>query len=142
MGNISIKMVSWADCKNQMAAIRRKVFIVEQHVPEELEWDEFDSTANHILAFNSENLPIATGRIKKDGHIGRMAVLKKYRQKGVGSTVLLGLIDIAKQQNLDGIFLHAQVEAVPFYLKHGFNCEGDEFLDAGIAHKSMYKKLL
>jgi len=137
----SIKQCNWSDDKQQLADIRRQVFINEQQVPEELEWDEFDQTAQHVVALIEGNKAVATGRIKADGHIGRMAVLKEYRQQGIGSAILLVLLDKAQQQNLKRVYLHAQVSAVTFYEKHGFTVQGKEFMDAGIAHKTMYKNL-
>jgi len=134
-----LKVSLWNKSKIQLSAIRREVFIQEQKVPEELEWDEFDVVAEHILVLNKENRAIATGRIKADGHIGRMAVLKTYRQKGIGSEILLALLVIAKNNNLSRVYLHAQVSAITFYEKQGFICSSDEFLDAGIPHKSMIK---
>lgn len=141
MQNFLINTCLWVDCRQQLSDIRREVFINEQHVPEELEWDEFDEVAQHVLAVSSVNEAIGTGRIKADGHIGRMAVLTSYRQQGIGSAILLTLLDIAKQQKLKNVYLHAQVSAVSFYEKHGFISHGDEFMDAGIPHKTMHKSL-
>jgi len=141
MKEYSIKKCGWNSDKQQLSDIRREVFINEQQVPEELEWDEFDQSAQHVIALNQAGQPIATGRIKTDGHIGRMSVLKEYRQQGIGSAILLVLLDNAHQQNLKRVYLHAQVNAVPFYEKHGFIVQGKEFVDAGIAHKTMYKNL-
>lgn len=141
MQNYLIQTCVWENCETNLSSVRREVFINEQSVPEELEWDEFDKTAQHILALNSECQAIGTGRIKNDGHIGRMAVLKKYRHQGVGSDILLALLDIAKKQKLEKVYCYAQVEAIPFYEQYGFVCDGDEFMDAGIPHKAMYKSL-
>ena len=142
MKQYSIKTCSWLACKELLSDIRRQVFICEQNVPEELEWDEFDTLAQHVIALNSEKKAVATGRIKADGHIGRMAVLKSYRQQGIGSKILLALLDIAHDKKLDSVYLHAQTSAIAFYEKHGFTCSSEEFLDAGILHKSMYKKII
>jgi len=137
----SISVCCWKDCKQSLSLIRRKVFIEEQNVPEALEWDEFDNTATHVLVSTDNDTPIATGRIKADGHIGRMAVLKQYRNQGLGSGILLTLLNTAMQNKLNTVYLHAQVTAIAFYEKHGFTCSSEEFLDAGIPHKSMIKKL-
>ncbi len=139
--NYSLKSCQWQQSHQQLSHIRREVFINEQKVPEELEWDEFDAVANHVLVIDSLQQPVATGRIKNDGHIGRMAVLKKFRNQGIGSEILLTLLDIARQKKLQKVFLHAQLTAVPFYEKFGFECKGNEFMDAGIPHKTMIKKL-
>jgi len=132
----TIKVTQWEDDKTHLSEIRRKVFIEEQKVPEELEWDDDDKSCVHILVTDN-NTPIATGRIKMNGHIGRMAVLKSYRGKGVGSTVLKSLIDFSKTLKMKSVYLHAQITAVPFYEKHGFKISSEEFMDAGIPHKSM-----
>lgn len=132
---------TWAKHKTELARIRRAVFIEEQHVPEELEWDEHDETCHHILVRDDNNNPIATGRIKPDGHIGRMAVLKSWREHGVGSAVLRALLDYAAIHNIQTTYLHAQTTAIPFYEKHGFDVCSDEFMDAGIPHKTMQKNI-
>ncbi len=141
MQNYSIHQCAWESHQQQLSAIRREVFILEQRVPEELEWDEFDITARHVIAFNDKERPIATGRIKPNGHIGRMAVLKLYRKQGIGSAILVALLAVAKQQNLSEVYLHAQVSAMSFYEQHGFVCNSEQFMDAGIPHRSMIKKL-
>ena len=136
----SISVCGWNDCEQPLSLVRRTVFIEEQNVPEALEWDEFDKSATHVLVTVNKK-PIATGRIITDGHIGRMAVLEQYRNQGIGSDILLTLINIAKKNKINTVYLHAQVSAIAFYEKHGFICSSDEFLDAGISHKSMIKKL-
>jgi predicted GNAT family N-acyltransferase len=136
-----ITQTSWHKNKKQLTEIRRKVFIEEQQVPEALEWDDEDKKSTHILATDHNNKPIATARMKPDGHIGRMAVLKQYRNNGIGSDILNKLIDIAREQNIDKLYLHAQTTAIDFYLKHGFITCSAEFMDAGIAHKTMEKYL-
>jgi len=138
---VLIKLCDWNACKAQLSAIRREVFIEEQHVPEELEWDEYDETAQHVIALDTDGKAVATGRIKNDGHIGRMAVLKSYRQQGIGTAILLALLNVALKNKLTSVYLHAQISAVAFYEKQGFICNSKEFMDAGIAHKSMIKQL-
>lgn len=140
MSDLRFIHCDWQQYREQLSFVRREVFIQEQNVPEELEWDEFDRTAQHILVLN-DTQPVATARIKKDGHIGRMAVLKQYRQQGIGSEILLRLLDDARKLELKKVFLYAQVSAIHFYEKQGFVCEGNEFMDAGIPHKMMIKKL-
>ncbi len=137
----TLKITDWKNDRAALAAIRRKVFIEEQNVPEELEWDKDDTSCKHILVSNENNTCIATGRIKPEGHIGRMAVLKEYRHCGIGSVVLKKLIEIAKAQKLQKVFLHAQISALEFYKKQGFEICSDEFMDAGIPHRTMDKKL-
>ncbi len=137
-----IIQTSWKKDRQALSHIREKVFIEEQHVTEELEWDDEDKNCTHVLAFDNENNPIGTARIKKDGHIGRMAVLKEHRNKGIGSALLNKLTEFAQLNNYTKLYLHAQVEAIPFYKKHGFIICSEEFMDAGIPHKTMTKNFI
>ena len=139
--SFKLKHCSWQDGSEALTAVRRAVFIEEQHVPKALELDEADKTCHHVLATNADNQPIGTGRIGPDGHIGRMAVLKEYRRQGVGSALLAALLDYARQEQYSNVYLHAQLSAIPFYEKHGFVAEGEEFIDAGIAHRNMILKV-
>lgn len=132
-----LKLTRWDKDKESLSKIRRTVFIEEQQVPEELEWDNDDETCVHILVTNSNNIPIATARMKMNGHIGRMAVLKDYRNTGIGSDMLKELIDFAQTIKIKSVYLNAQKSAIAFYEIHGFRTTSDEFMDAGIPHKSM-----
>ena len=132
----TLKLTRWDKDQDNLSKVRRAVFIEEQQVPEELEWDDDDKTCVHILV-SDNNTPMATGRIKMDGHIGRMAVLKNYRNKGVGSSILQALIDFSKTLKMKSVYLHAQTTAIPFYEKHGFKISSEKFMDAGIPHKTM-----
>lgn len=132
---------TWANNKTELALVRRAVFMVEQCVPEELEWDEHDEACHHILVTDNHNNPVATGRIKPNGHIGRMAVLKPWRNQGIGSAVLNALLEYAIKNKIHNVHLHAQTSAIPFYEKHGFVISSEEFMDAGIPHKTMNRDL-
>ena len=121
--------------------VREQVFIREQHVPEELEWDEQDSNATHVVAYNDNDQVIGTARLLANGHIGRMAVLEAWRNKGAGTAMLEKLLMVARGQNLPKVFLHAQTSAIGFYERHGFKSRGEEFMDAGIPHRYMEKVL-
>ena len=138
--NIKIRIADWHTDKNSLTQIRRRVFIEEQSVPEDMEWDEHDQSAIHFLA-TLENKVIATARLKTDGQIGRMAVLAEYRNKGIGSKLLQFVLLTAKQQKLKNIYLHAQVSAISFYEKHGFTACGHVFYEANIPHREMLKKI-
>jgi predicted GNAT family N-acyltransferase len=92
-----------------------------------------------VLVTDAENRPVGCGRLKADGHIGRMAVLKEYRGQGVGSAILVALLEVARAQRCAEVYLHAQVSAIPFYEKHGFCVSSEVFLDSGIPHKIMRK---
>lgn len=139
--NYTVQIVNWASTKQQIKPIREAVFIQEQHVPVELEWDGMDSESTHILSRLDDNTPVGTARILSNGHIGRMAVLSQYRNHGIGSTMLNTMLAYAKQQKMSDLFLFAQTKAVAFYEQHGFTSVGDVFMDAGIPHlKMIYAK--
>lgn len=136
----SVRIVSWTDAAAPLSAVRRAVFIEEQRVPEELEWDGEDEAAIHVLASDREGQPIGTGRLLFHdtlAHIGRMAVVKEWRERGVGSAILMALLAEVKRRGLTNVFLNAQTYAVPFYERFGFVRKGEEFLDAGIPHCRM-----
>jgi predicted GNAT family N-acyltransferase len=139
--NVTIRQVEFNREQAAIESIRRKVFIEEQDVPEELEWDGLDTDAVQLLATNSEDKPVATARMLSNGHIGRMAVLPQWRGQGIGHALLSALLDIARQRQLPGVYLNAQLSAVGFYAKAGFQTEGDTFMDAGIPHKRMFLQL-
>jgi predicted GNAT family N-acyltransferase len=131
----------WDSLRDHAQSLRLEVFVVEQGVPVELEWDEADEVSTHAVAYDEAGQVIATGRLLPDGHIGRMAVRKSARGQGIGSEVLAALLQEAKHRQFHVLALHAQTHAVDFYTKHGFQIEGDEFLEAGIPHRRMTLKL-
>lgn len=132
----TINHVNWQDAKKVLQFIRRRVFIEEQSVPEELEWDGLDNDCIHILVRDDNNEPLATARILNNGHIGRMAVLKPYRYQGIGSAMLDRLIEHCQDHKLKA-HLDAQTAATGFYERKGFTIIGEMFMDAGIPHKHM-----
>jgi len=116
--------------------IRSDVFVDEQGIDSKIDFDGLDEIATHVLIF-SQNKAIATGRMLDDGHIGRIAVSKEYRQQGVGTKVLQALLAEAKKQGLAKVYLGSQIQAVDFYKKLGFDIYGEVFMDAGIEHIEM-----
>jgi predicted GNAT family N-acyltransferase len=134
--DIDIEPVDWDHKQDVLKAIRKSVFIDEQHVPRDLEWDGQDNDCTHFLA-SINAIPVATARLTAKGQIGRMAVLREYRGHGIGSSLLTSVIEQAKQLGHRQVFLHAQVSVIGFYQKHGFRAEGDIFIDAGIEHRTM-----
>ena len=136
-----VREVAWHTHRVELQAIRRAVFVEEQHVPEELEWDEADARCHHVLAFARGGEAIGTGRLLPDGHIGRMAVQAAWRSRGAGSAILKFLLTLAWRQQFDVVQLHAQTHALGFYAKHGFAVMGDEFMEAGIPHRAMMLRL-
>ncbi len=133
--------LSWAAHQLAIAKIRRDVFIVEQGVPEELEWDEYDQSASHfgvIDSVNHEDL-IAYGRLLPTGKLTRMAVALSHRRHGHGSALVNHALSLAKSRALLDVHLDAQLTAMPFYRKLGFKAFGNPFWDAGIEHMAMKK---
>lgn len=132
----SVQVAPWRERAVALQAIRRTVFVLEQHVPESEEWDAFDALSQHVIAL-VDDTPIGTGRLLPDGHIGRMAVVKAWRGRGVGRALLAQLLRLARQSALTEVVLHAQTHALKFYEKQGFTVSGPVFMEAGIAHRVM-----
>lgn len=124
-----------------LRAVREPVFIVEQRVPPELEWDEEDTQSIHVIARAPDDSPIGTGRLTPQHSIGRMAVLASWRGSGVGSALLTALIEKATELSYPFLELHAQTHAIGFYENFGFVAFGPEYDEAGIAHRSMRRSL-
>lgn len=135
--NYTVEPVSWQEHRDILSSIRTTVFVVEQNVSREEEWDGRDEDAIHVLARTHDNKPVGTARLLESGQIGRMAVLPEYRNQGIGSAMLRRLLEIARQNNLDNLFLNAQIDAVGFYSRLGFVEQGEIFMEAGIAHRKM-----
>jgi predicted GNAT family N-acyltransferase len=136
---LTIVTGDWDSLRDHAQSLRVEVFVVEQGVPIELEWDEADEVSTHAVAYDEAGQVIATGRLLPDGHIGRMAVRKSARGKGIGGQVLRALLDEAKRLGYCELVLHAQTHAVDFYLRHGFEILGEEFMEAGIPHQKMIR---
>jgi len=135
-----IEVLPWEAARAHAAPIRFAVFVEEQRVPPEIELDDMDARCLHAVAFH-EDLAVGTARLLPDGHIGRMAVLKEWRGRGIGGQMLAQLVERARARGDREVILSAQVHAVPFYRAHGFVEEGAEYLEAGIRHQSMRRNL-
>jgi predicted GNAT family N-acyltransferase len=133
---LRIELLPWERARELASPIRFEVFVREQRVPPEIELDDRDAQSLHAIAFLEER-PVGTARLLPDGHIGRMAVLKAHRKKGVGAAMLERLIEAARARGEREVALSAQVHAVAFYRAHGFVEEGAEYEEAGIAHQGM-----
>jgi predicted GNAT family N-acyltransferase len=143
MAEIEVIEISSDEQKAWAGAIRRAVFIEEQHVPEELEVDEDDARALHVMALDGTT-PVGCGRmVPHDDYvkIGRMAVVRERRGEGIGRSILRFLMANAKQQGFGRAILHAQLTAEGFYLKNGYLPEGAVFEEAGILHRRMSREL-
>lgn len=140
-GGFRIERIDYATGVDALRAVREPVFVQEQQVPLALEWDELDPVCTHLLARDTDGAPIGTGRLTPERKIGRMAVLPAWRGRGVGDALLLALVEEAKRQRWPEVTLHAQVSALGFYAKHGFVPVGARFMEAGIEHQTMRRRL-
>nr|CAL16719.1 acetyltransferase [Alcanivorax borkumensis SK2] len=139
---ISIIETRWDKHEAALRGLRQAVFIKEQHVPEELEWDGEDAAAIHFLALDAEQQPVGCIRLLPTGQISRLCVLSEQRNYGVGSSLLVAAEETARANGMKEIFLHAQTHATSFYEAAGFSVSGGIFMDANIPHRQMFKPLL
>ncbi|WP_426140002.1 GNAT family N-acetyltransferase [Pseudomonas sp. DWP3-1-2] len=138
MNKIHVRVADWQKDNTDIRRIREAVFIAEQSVPAELEWDAEDAEAIHFLAFEGD-YPVGTARLLPDGEIGRLSVLRDWRGLNVGDALLNAVIDEAERRNLKPQKLSAQVHASAFYERHGFTIVSEEFLEAGLPHVDMVR---
>lgn len=135
-------------------AVRKEVFVVEQGVPQEIEYDVHDADAVHVLAVREDGLPLGTGRLlygeaaaaRTDGDLtvgslGRLAVTQEARGLGVGAALVRAIEDAARARGLAAVDLHAQTHALGFYERLGYVAYGPEFPDAGMPHRAMRRAL-
>ncbi|MCR8914022.1 GNAT family N-acetyltransferase [Marinobacter panjinensis] len=138
--NVRIRKYSWQLAPADIRTIRQAVFVEEQRVPPELEWDDTDEIADHYLVVLPDNTPVGVGRLfstlEETAHIGRMAILPGHRGKGIGETLLRHLVSEAASQ-FSELQLSAQEHAIPFYQRSGFHVCSDFYDDAGIPHVDM-----
>lgn len=138
---IRYALAKWPRDMNAIRSVRSTVFIQEQNVSPEEEWDGEDDRCLHVLASTEDGAVVGTARLKPDGQIGRMAVTQEFRGHGIGGEMLEMLVTEAAERGHAEVFLHSQVHAIPFYAAHGFIVEGKEFMDANIPHKTMRRQL-
>jgi hypothetical protein len=139
--SFSVIVTDWNRARDAARPIRQRVFVEEQGVPVELEWDEHDEHSRHALALAANGEALATGRLLPDGHIGRMAVLARWRGLGIGVQIVRALIREAQRLGRPELVLHSQRHAVGFYERFGFTAQGEEFMEAGIPHVMMRARL-
>ena len=132
-----MRLADWAQDEPGIRAVRTRVFVEEQSVSEEEEWDGLDPDCRHVVAETAAEGIVATGRLHPSGKIGRMAVLPAWRGRGVGGMILRHLLEAARGEGLEAVYLHAQVAVLGFYGRFSFVAEGDEFDEAGIPHRLM-----
>lgn len=139
-GSATVTSGHWEALGEHAAQIRRVVFIDEQQVPEEEEWDGLDSQCLHFLA-TLDGEPVGTARLLPDGHIGRVAVLDRARGLGIGYQLMQAALQAARSDGHAQAVLSAQLHALAFYEQLGFVARGDVFMDAGIPHREMILSL-
>ena len=139
---MTIVTTSYAKRQAEIRSVRMAVFVEEQSVPIDLEMDDADKHCIHVLALDGQR-PVGTGRIDfaKDGKVGRIAVLKSERRRGIGTLLMQTLEEAAHQRDCPQIWFHAQTSAIPFYEPLGYTAEGETFLEANIPHRTMRKQL-
>lgn len=142
---LAVQVGSWAELGADAQPIRQAVFVREQGIPADLEWDQADSGCTHAVAYNRLGQALGTGRLLEHvpgtAKIGRMAVLAAARGTGVGAQVLEALMQAARRQGYRQVLLHAQASAVGFYRRAGFSPRGAPFEEAGIEHQEMLKAI-
>lgn len=137
----TVSLVCWHDGEPLLRAIREAVFVREQGVPAELEWDEIDATCRHALALSLKGDAIGCGRILPNGHIGRISVMPQWRKQKVGTAIMEALLNEAHSRGYKIVDVDAQTHAVPFYESFGFIRQGEQFIDAGLPHIKMKLEL-
>ena len=138
MNKLSVRVADWHHDNADLRRIREAVFIVEQGVPPELEWDADDVDAVHFLAFEGD-FAVGASRLLLDGQIGRVSVLKDWRGLHIGELLMQATIAEAERRGLTRQKLTAQAHAVRFYERLGFRVASEEFLEAGIPHVDMVR---
>jgi predicted GNAT family N-acyltransferase len=138
--SIDVSFVTWAEAQAELADIRQRIFIEEQHVLPELEWDGLDDSAEHVLAKRC-GIPVGCARLLHGGKIGRMAILPQARGQGIGRAMLRAILEHLRSRGIAEAWLSAQTHAIPFYEKCGFVVCSEVYDDAGIPHRDMKRKL-
>jgi predicted GNAT family N-acyltransferase len=142
---VDVRTADWARDRVQIQRVRRSVFVEEQRIAEEDEWDELDPVVTHVLAFapgdSAKRDAVGTGRLEPTGKIGRVAVLPQYRGTGTGAALMQRLMDLASERGFTEVYLNAQVTAAGFYERLGFRADGPEFDEVGIPHRRMRRSV-
>ena len=138
---VRVELMSWEQAQPIAGPLRFAIFVGEQNVPKGIELDDQDASCVHAVAFDVDGKAIGTGRLLPDGHIGRMAVVKEWRRRGIGNAILEALMGEARKRGHAEVVLSAQLQAAEFYRGFGFAAEGKIYEEAGILHQAMRRKL-
>ena len=137
MTTVSVVSGDWKTYQHECERVRDMVFVAEQKVPRELEFDEDDHSAEHFVAIDARKMVMGCARLLDDGRIGRVAVLRPFRRRGIGRVLMEAVLERAKARGMASVYLGAQVQAQPFYEQLGFKPYGNVFDEAGIPHQMM-----
>ena len=140
MSAFEIRKGAWDDLASDAKLIRTEVFIQEQNIAENEEWDVEDEKSLHFVMYD-QNQAIATARLLENNSIGRVAVLKNYRGQGIGQQLMQHIIAVAREEQRAFLKLSAQVHAIGFYENLGFQVQGESYLDCGIPHVDMLLRM-
>ncbi|MGC0332568.1 putative GNAT family N-acyltransferase [Streptomyces sp. SAI-170] len=154
MSPFSVRVAEDPADREACFAVRKQVFVVEQGVPQEIEYDSYDAGAVHVLAVRDDGTPLGTGRLLHGeaaaaktggdasvGSLGRLAVTQEARGLGVGVALVRAIEDAARARGLAAVDLHAQTHALGFYERLGYEAYGPEYVEAGIPHRAMRRAL-
>ncbi|QUX96698.1 GNAT family N-acetyltransferase [Marinomonas sp. CT5] len=131
----------WNSSKDQLTFVRKQVFIIEQGIDPQDEWDTLDEDAVHFVSFGTTAVPTGVCRLTDSGQISRLAVLPAYRHQGYGEILLNRAVKVAREMGIRKVFLHAQVDVQTFYEKQNFHTDGKVFLEAGKMHIRMERDI-
>ncbi len=135
----TVHTASWDTDADAIMQIRYTVFVQEQKVPKELESDEYDHQSVYVIAKATTGDTIGCARLQPNGKITRMAVLKPWRRRGVAAAMLKEILQLAQEQPVPALYLHAQLSAIALYEQFGFKQMGEQFEEAGIVHIKMQR---
>lgn len=141
LDTLQIRLAGWEQESAAVRAVRNAVFSDEQGISETLDFDGQDHECVQVLARIGEGDAIGTARMLPDGHVGRIAVHKEWRGRGVGTRLVEFLTDVARDRGFPEIHLHSQAQAAGFYARLGFEARGETFMEAGIEHVLMVRIL-
>ncbi len=134
---LRVQLGDWAELGETAGSLRTAVFVHEQGIPAEMEWDEHDATCRHAVVFNRLDMPVACGRLLPDGHIGRVAVVQSIRGGQAGKLVMRALMQAAHAAGHSHADISAQQAVTGFYRRLGFSSLGEPYAEAGITHIRM-----
>ncbi|AOT08038.1 GNAT family N-acetyltransferase [Pseudoalteromonas luteoviolacea] len=132
-----VDKVSWKQTQGQLRQIRERVFVCELHLPKQVEFDQHDKTADHVLIRDENDQAVGTGRLCSDGLISRIAIVKDHRNRQAYQSLIGYLADLAQQKGLEDVFVQCILDEVPTFLKSGFSKQGGVFMEAGIPRQRL-----